>query len=157
MGIVPINSLYNVRNVILGKYLSENLLNKKVYVSIGQANYVMLFITHDNRPWDIDKLTYGVGWRWYGQECDKNMYYKILLNIQKIINENKHREESLLLIFDDAPCHEEVISRLESVFKKSRSVLPIYSKSCKRNLVYYTFEFGKDELMQADKKVIFSP
>lgn len=157
MGLRPVKSLYSVENVILGKYLSENLLDKKVYVSLGKFHYAMLFITHDTRPVDIDKLTCGIPWRWDGQPCNESWYYRILSNLCTIINENKHGKENLLLIFDDAPCNEEVISRLESVFKKSRSALPIYSKSYKRDIIYFTFELGKDALAQADRKAIFPP
>lgn len=155
MTINPESFHYRLKNAILGEYLKENPPDKKTYVSLGCAGTEMVFFNFRNKQMvDFGKLTSGVPCRWDGDPCNEKVYYKILSNIRKIVGGHNRRKEDLLLIFDDAPCHEEVLSRLESVFKRSRSLLPIYSKSCKRELVYATFELEKDEFALVKKSLI---
>lgn len=144
MGVMPLASFYNVKNTLLGRYLQNNFLDKRVYVILGNCEWATKFSTYNYRERDIDRPTGGF-WR-YGQRCGDFSYSKVLSNISWIIADNLNAKKDMFFIFDDASCNEEIASRLESVFSKKRSSFLIYSKSCKENFTYVTFEIRKDEL-----------
>ncbi len=146
MGIAPLVSFYHVKDTLVGRYLQNNFLDKRVYVSLGDYEWVSRFFTYNCRERDINRPTSGVPLREPRKSCDDFTYKMILSNISRIVADNLNSEKDILFVFDDTVCNEEIVSRLESILNKNRSSFSIYSKSCKENFTYSTFEIKKDKL-----------
>jgi hypothetical protein len=132
---------------LLGRYLQKNLLDKRVYVSLGGCPPITKFSTYNYRERDIDRPTHRLGWWWGRQKrCDDYIYNVILSNISQIIVENLNSKKDILFVFDNAVCHEKIVSHLETVLNKERSSFNIYSKSYKRTFLHQTVEIKKEEL-----------
>lgn len=152
MGMKPLESFYHVKNTVLGRYLQKSFLDKRVYICLADCVWIAKFSTYNYRERDIDRPTDGIADRtvkkWKG--CDGYTYNKIMSNISQIITDNINSEKDILFVFDDAICNEEIVSYFESVLNRKSPPLNIYSKSCRKNLLFSTVEIKKEELGSID-------
>lgn len=157
MGIPPLASFYNVKNTLIGRYLQNNFLDKRAYLTLGDCEWAAKFSTYNYRERDIDRPTECVFWRRHQRRCDDLSYKLILSNISRILADNLNSKKDLLFVFDDATCSEEIVSHLESVLNKKRSSFNIYSKSYKQNFTCLTVEIKKEELGSIDIARVVPP